>query len=93
MFIVIAVLFTGIGIGYLLRRRKLRFLPALITGFIWLLLFLLGIEVGINKALINSLSKLGVEAVILTTGAVAGSIFLSWLLWFFIQKSQKPTDV
>ncbi|MCC8188839.1 MAG: lysine exporter LysO family protein [Bacteroides sp.] len=93
MLIIIAIMFAGVLTGYLLRRKKLRFIPTAITVFIWLLLFLLGIEVGDNETLINSLSKLGAEAMILTLGAVAGSIFLSWLLWYAVNRQQRADKV
>ncbi len=93
MLLIIAILFTGIGTGYLLRRKKLSFISTAITVCIWLLLFLLGIEVGNNETLINSLSQLGTEALILTLGAVAGSIVLSWLLWYVINRLQRPKNV
>ena len=50
MFIVIGIMFAGIGTGFLLRNRKLPGLSQLTMGLIWLLLFLLGLEVGHNEA-------------------------------------------
>ncbi|MCD8080904.1 MAG: lysine exporter LysO family protein [Bacteroides sp.] len=93
MLVIIAIMFAGILTGYLFRRKNLRFIPTAITVFIWLLLFLLGIEVGNNQTLINSLSKLGAEAMILTLGAVAGSICLSWLLWYVVNRQQRTKNV
>ncbi len=88
MFIVIAFIFMGIGAGYALRKK----FPALcatvsaaqgriITYLIWLLLFLLGVEVGGNEQIIKALPTLGVEALLLSATAVAGSCSLAWALW------------
>jgi uncharacterized membrane protein YbjE (DUF340 family) len=55
MFTVIGIMFAGIGIGYLMRRQSLSWINKLITVLIWLLLFLLGIEVGHNEQIIRSL--------------------------------------
>lgn len=46
MFTVILIMLCGIVVGRLLRGRVLSFVPRVITFLIWLLLFLLGIEVG-----------------------------------------------
>lgn len=48
---------------------------------IWLLLFILGTEVGGNEEVWRSLATLGVQALVLCTGALAGSIACAWLLW------------
>ena len=74
MLILFAVLFGGILTGRLLRRRPLRALGSVITFIIWLLLFMLGTEVGGNEEVMRSLATLGVQALVLCTGALAGSI-------------------
>ena len=81
MLILFAVLFGGILTGRLLRRRPLRALGSVITFIIWLLLFMLGTEVGGNEEVMRSLATLGVQALVLCTGALAGSIACAWLLW------------
>ncbi|MDO4497424.1 MAG: lysine exporter LysO family protein [Bacteroidales bacterium] len=81
MFTIILIMLSGMAAGYLLRRHRPAFLSALITGLIWLLLFLLGLEVGANQELIKALPTLGVEALIITMAALAGCMVGSWLLW------------
>lgn len=90
MFIVILFIFLGITVGYALRTRSV-FLARLktiniwnskiTTWLIWLLLFMLGIEVGSNKQLISALPTLGVEAIVLSVFATLGSYALAWALW------------
>lgn len=81
MFTVIGIMFIGIGLGYLLRRQPLSWINKAITALIWLLLFLLGIEVGHNKQIIRSLPTLGVEAFVIATVCVLGSCLAAWALW------------
>ena len=46
MFTIIGLMLTGMLLGYLLRKRNLSGIHKVITVLIWLLLFILGIEVG-----------------------------------------------
>ncbi|MEG2515028.1 MAG: LysO family transporter, partial [Bacteroidaceae bacterium] len=56
---------------------------------IWMLLFLLGIEVGNNEAIIKGLHTIGLEAFIITLAGVIGSILASWALWVILYKRKK----
>lgn len=51
MFIIIGIMLTGMLLGYLLRSKRLTWIHKVITLLIWLLLFLLGIDVGGNEAI------------------------------------------
>lgn len=86
MFIVIGIMFAGIGIGFLLRNRKLPGISQLTIGLIWLLLFLLGLEVGYNEDLIRNLHALGLEALLLAAAGVLGSVLLARLLWVYLYR-------
>lgn len=81
MFIVLACMIAGIAVGYLFRRWKIRFIHRLILTLIWLLLFLLGLEVGANETVVSQFDKLGFEAFLLATGGTSGSVIAAWLLW------------
>jgi len=85
MFIVIAFMMGGIGVGYLLRQHKLRFIHRIILMLIWLLLFLLGLEVGANKTVIHQFGNLGFEAFLLTFAGTLGSIVFAGLLWRLVR--------
>lgn len=89
---IVAIMFCGIAVGYLLRNYLLRFVPKAITALIWLLLFFLGIEAGATPRVIGGLKELGLEAVWLSLMGVAGSVLLAWALWRYIQarKGGKP---
>lgn len=86
MFIVIGIMFAGIGTGFLLRNRKLPGLSQLTMGLIWLLLFLLGLEVGHNETLIRNLHALGLEALLLAIAGVLGSVIAARLLWVYLYR-------
>ena len=74
MFIIIGIMLTGMLLGFLLRNKRLSWIHKIITLLIWVLLFLLGIDVGGNEAIIKGLHTLGLEALIITQAAVIGSI-------------------
>ena len=89
MFTGIAIMFIGIGTGYLLRRQSLPWVQKAITYLIWLLLFLLGIEVGQNEQVILSLPTLGLEAVIIAIVCVCGSCITAWMLWKHVNRKKE----
>lgn len=88
MFSVILFIFLGISSGYLLRKKRSRSCTKVqtakdkvITVLIWLLLFLLGVEVGGNEQIIKALPMLGVEALLLSVAGTLGCCVLAWALW------------
>lgn len=86
MFTIIGLMLTGILLGYLLRKRDLKKIHQIITLLIWLLLFILGIEVGSNEQIIKGLHTIGLEAVILTLGGTLGGVIAAWALWRALYK-------
>lgn len=89
MLLLLGILFLGLFIGYIFRKKNKidKILDKLIMGAIFLLLFFIGVDVGSNKLIINNLHKIGLNAVILTIGAVIGTIFLSTIVYnFFFKK-------
>jgi uncharacterized membrane protein YbjE (DUF340 family) len=85
MFIVIGCMLFGIAVGYLLRQFKIRFVHALILTLIWLLLFLLGLEVGANETVVRQFGQLGFHAFLLATGGTLGSVLAAWMLWLAVR--------
>lgn len=92
MFIVILFIFLGILSGVLCRKLSTgacisltdvaeRWQGRIVTWLIWLLLFLLGIEVGSNEMIVRSLPTLGVEALLLSSAPTLGCCVLAWALW------------
>ena len=95
MFIIIGIMLTGMLLGFLLRNKRLSWIHKIITLLIWVLLFLLGIDVGGNEAIIKGLHTLGLEALMITLAAVTGSILCGWGLWYllYIRNNGKQTEV
>ena len=89
MFVVLACMVAGITVGYLLRRWKIRFIQGFILTLIWLLLFLLGLEVGANETVVRQFGKLGFEAFLLATGGTFGSVVAAWLLWLSVRNKMQ----
>lgn len=92
MLVIFAVIIGGIATGRLLIGRRLAFVQRLITVIIWALLFLLGVEVGGDPAVVGSLATLGAAALAIFAFSVAGSIFAAWLLWRRIRGRAVPGD-
>ena len=69
MFIVLLFMFAGIVTGYLLRKWKFTFVNRVILTLIWLLLFLLGVEVGVNENVVRNFANLGFEAMLIAVFA------------------------
>ena len=86
---VLIIFAVGLGLGYLLRKKD-RLLPPVetITQIaITVMLFLLGVNVGKNEKIIANLSTIGFQSLILTIGAMAGSIIAAWFLFhYFFRK-------
>lgn len=80
---------SGMLLGHLLRKKNLKGIHKMITLFIWILLFLLGTEVGGNKSLMKALPTLGVEAVLIAFSALLGSVLAAWALWSWLCKRKE----
>lgn len=92
MLIVFGMLLSGVLVGYIMRRiDKITFIGKIILLFIFLLLFSLGISVGKNEMILNNLSSIGVQALIITAGAVAGSIAMTTIIYkkFFKEEAKQ----
>ncbi len=90
MFTVILIMSIGIMCGYFIRKRDIRpIISGTTTALIWLLLFVLGIEVGHNKQVIESLATLGVEALFIAVICLCGSCIAAWILWRYIVKRRE----
>ena len=90
MFTVIGIMFGGIAVGYLLRKVELlQKIGKLISYTILLLLFLLGISVGANDAIVNNLTTLGGQAFLIALAGTAGSVLAAWGVYHFFFKERR----
>ena len=88
MLIVVSLMLCGIAVGYMLRNKNMRIVSRIITVLIWLLLFLLGIEVGSNPRIVGGMQTLGIEALVLTIGGAVGTTLCAWLLWIYVSRKE-----
>lgn len=92
MLTVVIIMISGILVGYLIRSfdKLVKVNDKLTTWAIYALLFLMGIGIGANKVIMNSLHTLGLKALIISLGGVAGSILLGWLTYrVFFKKTEQ----
>ena len=78
MQLIIISLIVGICIGYfdLLPSKITALANHLVLGGLFVLLFVMGFEIGINQKILNNLDQLGVEAILLAGGSIIGSIVM-----------------
>lgn len=79
--LIILMMAMGLAAGFLLRHRHMTWVAKVVTALVWLLLLLLGVEVGGNDMIIGNLHRLGLNALIIATLATAVSVAASVLLW------------
>ena len=79
--LIILMMAMGLAAGFLLRHRRMACVAKVVTALVWLLLLLLGVEVGGNVMIIGNLHRLGLNALIIATLATAVSVAASVLLW------------
>ncbi|MEA5084584.1 MAG: LysO family transporter [Lachnospiraceae bacterium] len=53
-----------------------------------LLIFVMGIGIGMNKEVLNNLSTLGLKAILFAVISIAGSVFVVYLFSFILEKKE-----
>ena len=87
MFTVIGIMFCGIAVGYFFRKVELlQKIGKPISYTILLLLFLLGISVGANESIVNNLTTLGGQALLIASAGTLGSVLAAWGVYHFFFK-------
>ncbi|TET22612.1 MAG: DUF340 domain-containing protein [Candidatus Cloacimonadota bacterium] len=81
MIIVISILSGGILCGFVFRKKKnvAHYAGISMNIAIYMLLFLLGVSVGANDAIIKAIGNIGFMSLVLAGASVAGSVLVSWL--------------
>lgn len=94
MITVLLVMLSGIVAGVIIHRKP-RFVQIndqLISLAIYILLFLLGISVGVNKTIVQNIGTLGFQAIMITLGAVLGSVMVSWLVFHLFFSTEENEE-
>lgn len=92
MLMVFGFLLAGVLAGYLLRRFRVKWIGKVTMVLIWILLLLLGVEVGSNRQLIESLPTLGLEAAAVAVVSLVGSCLMAMLLWKCINRRERRKE-
>lgn len=75
-------MFVGIAVGYLVRKvRGVEHVSSTTMATIILLLFVMGCEIGSNPHIVENITSLGVEALLLSVAATLGSVVAAWLVY------------
>ncbi|PWD98573.1 lysine exporter LysO family protein [Marinilabilia rubra] len=87
---VIGLFVVGIGIGIIFRKSEffLKVTEKLVAIAVFALLFFLGVSVGSDPRIVNNISILGWQAVLLSSGAIIGSLLLARLMASFFRKKE-----
>lgn len=91
MITVLLIMFAGILTGFAINRYPLaiKVNDKLISWAIYLLLFLLGISVGLNKTIVQNLDKIGFQVLIITVGAISGSVLALWIVYRVLFREER----
>ena len=82
--IVLSLLFAGMILGLIFKdklRKYEKLLNSLLMLSIYLLLFFMGVSIGKNQELMKNLGNIGLKALLISTGAIIGSIIFAYLLF------------
>lgn len=84
MLTVLILMTMGILVGFLIRNNMsiIKIIDPSTNIAIYILLFLLGSSVGVNKTIMANLDTLGSQALLLALGGVVGSV----VIMYFVQK-------
>lgn len=85
MLFTLFLVLLGIALGVCLRRTSLpRILEHWIMPVVWALLFLLGLKIGGDPALMAELPRIGLLALLFTLVGIAGSLLALRLFWHWL---------
>ncbi len=93
MFTILGIMTVGMVLGFFIGNKSslIKINDKLITWSIYLLLFLFGISVGLNDKIINNIHSIGLQAAVITAGALLGSLICAYIVYklFFQDKDNE----
>lgn len=83
MAIILILMLAGIIVGLVLGKYPIipKINEKLLNMAIYILLLFLGIAVGSNEKIINNLFAIGLQALVIAIGAIAGSVVVCWMIY------------
>jgi len=88
---ILVIMFSGILIGFILRKKRyvIMLFDKLTSLSIYLLLFLLGLSIGNNELIINQFSQIGMNAMLISFSGISGSVILSYFAYKFFKRGEQ----
>ena len=83
MFTVIIIMLCGVLAGRVAGMRCRPAVSRVVTVLIWILLFMLGVEVGADRRITGNVLTLGLDALAVAAGSVVG--LFSWVMWRMVR--------
>ena len=94
MWITLGLLILGIAVGMLLRGRSGKWVSAVVMATVCILLFVMGVRVGLNEEIIGAIKSTGVISAILFVFGTGTCIVLTWLFTKYVidRKKEEVAD-
>ena len=93
MISIFSFILAGIFVGYLTRKSTyIKHVSSIINVIIVLLLFFLGVAVGANKQIVESIAIIGIDAFAISTATTIGSVLAAWFVYSRFFKNKKGTS-
>lgn len=94
MWITLGLLVLGIAVGMLLRGRSGKWVSAVVMATVCILLFVMGVRVGLNEEIIGAIKSTGVISAILFVFGTGTCIVLTWLFTKYVidRKKEEVAD-
>jgi uncharacterized membrane protein YbjE (DUF340 family) len=91
MVIGILLLIVGVFLGLLLNKKKriVKLTGKLTDVSIFLLLFFLGVSVGMNEKIVSNFRNIGLQALWITLAATVGSVLVSYVVYLLFFKKNR----
>ena len=94
MFTFISIMAVGVLIGYPLRHKsQVRKITPLIHIVVCLLLFLLGLSIGLNRLIIDNLGYFCGQAAVISSLSILGSMMASLAVYHIFFKGKGASGV
>ncbi len=84
---ILVVLVLGIGAGYILPENISGFIDSASSYMLLILLFSVGIDMGLNKEVFTRIKELGFKILLIPAGVIIGSLFGGFLTSFLTNVS------
>lgn len=94
MLITLALLVFGIIVGIFFRGKSGKWVSAIMMATVCILLFIMGVRVGLNEEIIGAIKSTGVISAILFVLGTGVSIVLTWLFTKYVidRRKDRPSD-